>query len=76
MSLSTCHRSLRTIALFTGRIPFLQSLHRTVLSQLRTGNFHEPPANTGVKKGDVALCLYNTMTMLLPYNEYFGSGSA
>lgn len=63
---------LTNIALFTGRIPFVQSLHRTVLSQLRTGNFHEPPAITGVKKGDVALCLYNTMTILLAYKECLG----
>lgn len=63
---------LTNIAFFAGRLAFVQSLHRLILTQLRIGSFHEPPASTGVKKGDVALCLYNAMTVLLAYQEHLG----
>ena len=63
---------LTNVAFFAGRMAFVQTLHRLILSQLRTGSFHEPPASTGVKKGDVALCLYNAMTVLLAYQESLG----
>lgn len=63
---------LTNVAFFAGRMAFVQTLHRLILSQLHTGKFHEPPASTGVKKGDVALCLYNAMTVLLAYKESFG----
>ena len=63
---------LTNVAFFAGRMAFVQTLHRLILSQLRTGSFHEPPASTGVKKGDVAVCLYNAMTVLLAYQESLG----
>lgn len=63
---------LTNVALFASQAVFVRSLHGLILSQLRTGAFHEPPASTGVKKGDVALCLYNTMTLLLPYQDILG----
>ncbi|CAF9936843.1 MAG: Tuberous sclerosis 2-like protein [Heterodermia speciosa] len=63
---------LTNVAFFAGRMAFVQTLHRLILLQLRTGTFHEPPASTGVKKGDVALCLYNAMTVLLAYQESLG----
>ena len=61
---------LTNIAFFAAHTAFVQNLHRLVLSQLRIGNFHEPPGATGVKKGDVALCLYNVMTVLVAYREH------
>ena len=60
---------LTNVALFADRTAFVRSLHDIILTQLRMGSFHEPPASTGVKKGDVALCLYNTMILLLPYQK-------
>ena len=60
---------LTNVALFANRTVFIRSLHGLILKQLRVGSFHEPPASTGVKKGDVALCLYNTMILLLPYQK-------
>ena len=63
---------LTNVAFFAGRMAFVQTLHRLILSQLRTGSFYEPPESTGVKKGDVALCLYNAMTVLLAYKESLG----
>ena len=41
-----------------------------VVKQLEEGSFHEPPPSTGIKKGDVALCLYQTLTMLISYHPY------
>lgn len=60
---------LTNVALFANRTAFVRSLHEIILRQLRMGSFHEPPASTGVKKGDVALCLYNTLILLLPYQK-------
>lgn len=63
---------LQNISLLSGHGGFLQILHRTILSQLRTGNLHEPPPSTGVKKGDVAVCLYHSLTVLVNYREHLG----
>ena len=63
---------LTNVTLFAGRMTFVYTLHGLIVSQLRTGSFHEPPPNTGVKKGDVALCLYNATTVLLAYRECLG----
>ena len=62
---------LKNIALFANRGEFLQALHRLILLQLRTGNLHEPPTSTGVKKGDIAVCLYHSLTVLVNYQEHF-----
>ena len=61
---------LHNIALFAERAKFVQALHRIILVQLRTGNLHEPPTSTGVKKGDVAVCLYHSLTVLVVYQEH------
>ena len=50
----------------------LQTLHNLVVDQLEKGSFHRPPRHTGMKMGDVALCLYHILTMLVPYHEQFG----
>ena len=63
---------LTNVALFANRTAFVRSLHELLLTQLRRGSFYEPPSSTGVKKGDVALCFYNTMTLLLPYQTLLG----
>ena len=50
----------------------LQTLHNLVVDQLEKGSFHKPPRHTGMKMGDVALCLYHILTMLVAYHEHFG----
>ncbi|MCJ1406326.1 Tuberous sclerosis 2-like protein [Ptychographa xylographoides] len=57
--------------LFSNAVPHIKLLRNVIASQLRNGQFREPPANTGVKKGDVAFCLMNTLIMLLGYSEHF-----
>ena len=63
---------LSNVALFSKQEDFLQALHKLVMAQLRTGSFHEPPLSTGVKKGDIAVCLYHSLTVLVSYQERFG----
>ncbi|MCJ1285199.1 Tuberous sclerosis 2-like protein [Xylographa opegraphella] len=58
-------------ALFLTAGPHIHLLRNIVVSQLMGGTLRTPPATTGVKKGDVAFCLYNTLVMLLGYYERF-----
>jgi hypothetical protein len=57
--------------LFSNAIPHIRLLRSVIVSQLKNGTIREPPVNTGVKKGDVALCLLNSLIMLLGYSEHF-----
>ena len=62
---------LSNYSLFSNQVKSLQILHNTVVMQLNNGDFQEPPKDSGMKKGDVALCLYQILIMLLPYHESF-----
>jgi len=57
--------------LFSNAVPHICLLRSVIVSQLKSGTIREPSANTGVKKGDVALCLFNSLIMLLGYSEHF-----
>ena len=57
--------------LFSNAIPHIQLLRSVIVSQLKSGTIREPPAIAGVKKGDVALCLFDSLIMLLGYSEHF-----
>ena len=56
-------------ALFVHHTKFIQELHSEIVSQLGTNQFTEPPGSSGLKKGDVALCLYHTLTVLMSYHH-------
>ena len=60
-------------SLFARHVRQLQTMLNLVVAQV-TGNkpFAAPLPETGVKSRDIVLCLYHTLTMLLPYNEHFG----
>lgn len=62
---------LNNIALFADCGDSLQALHKIIVVQLRTANLHEPPTNMGVKKGDIAVCLYHSLTALVNYQQHF-----
>ena len=57
--------------LFSNAIPHIKLLRNVIVDQLLSGKFRDPPANTGVKKADIALCLFNTLVMLIGYSEHF-----
>lgn len=62
-------------SLFARHVRQLQTLLNLVVAQVeRTGSkpFTTPLPETGVKPRDIVLCLYHTLTMLVPYNEHFG----
>ncbi|KAI4095402.1 MAG: hypothetical protein LQ344_001700 [Seirophora lacunosa] len=58
---------LANISLFVRHLAKMEKLHDLVTSQLQKNKVFEPPASTGLKKGDVALCLYHTLTVLIGY---------
>ena len=62
---------LSNTVMFDGDAPHIQTLHTLIISQLQTGKVHSPPTTTGMKQGDVALCLLHTLTILVSYRERF-----
>ncbi|KAF6819105.1 GTPase activating protein [Colletotrichum sojae] len=58
-------------AIFRNAIPQVQELRRVVCEQIRTNNFQEPPTCTGLRRADVAICLFHSLTMILSYHEFF-----
>ena len=62
---------LCNLTLFSDSMPVLKHLRKVIVGQLRDRAVREPPAGTGVKKGDVALCLMNALVVLLGYCELF-----
>lgn len=58
-------------SLFESEARHIQKLHELITVQLQTGKVHTPPTNTGMKQGDVALCLVQTLTVLISYRDRF-----
>lgn len=58
-------------SLFAGALPSIKMLRNVVCEQLKNGSFIEPPSSTGLKKSDVALCLFHILAVLLGYHEHF-----
>ena len=63
---------LSNLQLFMDGVPHLIKLQDFLLSALGRGSFRDPPTSTGVKKGDVALCMFQALTILIGYREHFG----
>ncbi|KAI9832556.1 MAG: hypothetical protein M1819_004346 [Sarea resinae] len=58
-------------SLFDHAVPQIRTLRSVLCEQIKLTSFHEPPSSTGLKKTDVALCIYHIITMLLSYREHF-----
>lgn len=58
-------------AIFKGAIPQIKELRRIICDQVRHNAFQEPPNIFGLRRADVAICLYQSLTMILSYHEYF-----
>jgi hypothetical protein len=58
-------------ALFKGAIDQIQELRRVVCELFRTNGFREPPSATGLRRADVAICLFHALTMILSYHQHF-----
>ncbi|KAG5924107.1 hypothetical protein E4U42_004747 [Claviceps africana] len=61
-------------AIFSAAIPQIQALRRMICEQIRTNNFQEPPFTSGLRRADVAICLFHSLTMILSYHEHFDKG--
>jgi hypothetical protein len=57
--------------IFRGAILQIQELRKLVCEMLRMNTFQEPPNASGPRRTDVAICLFNTLTMLLSYHNHF-----
>ena len=63
---------LSNISLFSGCLLEIATLRRIVCEQVVRATVREPPAATGLKRSDVALCLYNILTPLIAYATMTG----
>ncbi|KAL1960043.1 hypothetical protein VTO42DRAFT_215 [Malbranchea cinnamomea] len=57
--------------LFRNAMPQIQLLRSVLCEQIKNESFHEPLGWTGVKKGDVAVCILEALTMLISFHHYF-----
>lgn len=58
-------------AIFRDAIPQIQELRRIICEHIRTNGFQEPPNASGLRRADVAICLFHSLTMILSYHEHF-----
>ncbi|KAG0160547.1 hypothetical protein PDIDSM_8077 [Penicillium digitatum] len=56
---------------FSDAIPQITLLRSILCDQVKNGTFHEPPESTGLKKSDVAACIFDALCMLVSYHEHF-----
>lgn len=57
--------------LFKNAVPQIKLLRSVMCDQVKNETFHEPPGSTGVKKTDVAACIFECLTILVSYHEHF-----
>ena len=58
-------------SLFIDAEPQLQMLRNVLCEQLKVGSYRDPSVSSGLKKSDVMICLYYTLTILLAYHHHF-----
>ena len=63
---------LSNCSLFQDHPRQISDLHELLNTQLSSNSFPEPPSNSGIRRGDIALCLYHSLTVLLAYQDFIG----
>ncbi|KAI6090801.1 hypothetical protein F4821DRAFT_10721 [Hypoxylon rubiginosum] len=58
-------------AIFLNAIPQIQELRRVICEQIKMNNFQEPPSAYGLRRADIAICLFHSLTMILSYHQHF-----
>ncbi|PHH53604.1 Tuberous sclerosis 2 -like protein [Ceratocystis fimbriata CBS 114723] len=60
-------------ALFCDSIDQIRKLRRLLCEQTLGNSFAEPPASAGLglRRADIAICLYQSLTMVLSYHDHF-----
>lgn len=57
--------------IFQDAIPQLQELRGHICDVIRANRFQEPPLVSGLRRSDVANCLFHALTMLVSYHQHF-----
>ena len=58
-------------ALFKATLPQIKTIRELLCDQIKNSSFHEPPISSGLRKADVATCLFQILTMLISYHKVF-----
>jgi hypothetical protein len=58
-------------ALFKGAMPQIKSLRDLLCEQIKNSSYFEPPLSSGLRKADVAICLFQILTMIVSYHQDF-----
>lgn len=58
-------------SVFRGAIKQVQEIRRVLCDVIRANSFQEPPLASGLRRTDVAICLYHSLIMILSYHRYF-----
>ncbi|KAK0652262.1 hypothetical protein B0T16DRAFT_321889 [Cercophora newfieldiana] len=54
-----------------GAIRHIQEVRRVFCEMIRMNSFQEPPSATGLRRPDVASCLFHSLTMITSYHRHF-----
>ena len=57
--------------LFNNAIPQVKLLRSILCDQIKNETFREPPGLSGAKKADVAICIFESLAVLISYHEHF-----
>lgn len=63
---------LSNCSLFESYPKEITDLHELLNTQLSQNSFPDPPQHSRIRRGDVALCLYHSLAMLLAYQDLIG----
>ncbi len=58
-------------SLFARHVRQLQTLQNIIITQLERSSFRKPPQHMAIPTGDIALCLFHILTVLVAYNDLF-----
>jgi hypothetical protein len=57
--------------LFRAAIPQIKLLRDLLCDQIKNNSFQEPPMSSGLRKADVAICLFQILNMVMGYHQHF-----
>ncbi|KAK2751796.1 Tuberous sclerosis 2-like protein [Onygenales sp. PD_40] len=57
--------------LFQSAVPQIKLLRSVLCEQIKNESFLEPLGWTGVKKADIAICIFDSLTMLLSFHQHY-----
>ncbi|KAL5319582.1 hypothetical protein ACEPPN_012637 [Leptodophora sp. 'Broadleaf-Isolate-01'] len=58
-------------ALFVGAIPQIRTLREMLCDQIKNSTYYDPPLSSGLRKADVAICIFQILNMVMSYHRHF-----